>query len=264
VRRSLRRWVRRPDPNRDWERFGHDEPYLGVITHDSFLRERLSPEVLAAFFATGEQHVAEVVSMIEGELDPGFAPKRALELGCGVGRILVPLAERCEEVVGVDVSESMLREARRNLDQRGIRNVTLVRAGDSLAGVAGRFDWVHSYIVLQHIPPPRGNRLLERLLDLLAENGIGVVHLTFDSELPRRSQLIEWARRSLPGANTLWNRRHRLPSDAPWMQMYRYDLNRVFLLLQDKGCHRCVVRFSNHVGHRGVVLFFRKTALPGW
>jgi 2-polyprenyl-3-methyl-5-hydroxy-6-metoxy-1,4-benzoquinol methylase len=156
VRRSLSRWARRPDPGRDWERFGHDEPYVGVIPHDSLLRDRLSPEVLAAFFASGEQHVAEVVSVIEGELDPGFAPKRALELGCGVGRILVPLAERCEEVVGVDVSESMLREAGRNLDQRGIRNVSLVQAGDSLAEVTGRFDWIHSYIVLQHISPPGG------------------------------------------------------------------------------------------------------------
>jgi SAM-dependent methyltransferase len=264
VRRSLRRWVRRPDTDRDWERFGHEEPYLGVLTHDDFLREALSAEVLASFFATGEQHITEVVRVIESELDPGFVPKRALELGCGVGRILVPLAERCEEVVGVDVSESMLREARRNLDQRGIRNAILVRADDSLTEVSGPFDWVHSYIVLQHIPPPRGSRLLARLVDLLAENGIGVVHLTFDSELPRRSRLIEWARRSLPGANALWNRRHRLPADAPWMQMYRYDLNRVFRLLQDGGCHRCVVRFSAHHGHRGIVLFFRKAALPGW
>lgn len=41
------------------------------------------------------------------------APARVLDLGCGTGRTTVELAERGFDVVGVDVSESMVAEARR-------------------------------------------------------------------------------------------------------------------------------------------------------
>ena len=59
---------------------------------------------------------------------------------------------RAERVVGVDVSPSMLAEARRNCDARGARNVELL-AADRLGTLAPEFDLVHSFIVLQHIPP---------------------------------------------------------------------------------------------------------------
>lgn len=43
---------------------------------------------------------------------------RVLELGCGTGRVLVPLAEECSRIVGVDVSEAMLALCRRKLADR--------------------------------------------------------------------------------------------------------------------------------------------------
>ena len=261
---SLLSRVRRPDPDREWERFGREDPYFGVYSDDRFRSDRLDEEARADFFASGEMHIDAAMDLIQSDLDPGFAPRRALELGCGVGRLLVPLSQRCEEVVGVDISEPMVREARHNLAERGIQNVTVLRVDASLSGVAGPFDWVHSFIVLQHVPARRGMRLVQRLVDLLGEGGIGVLHLTFDSDLSRRSRLVRWARQSLPLVHTLWNRRYGLPGDAPWMEMNRYDLNRVFRQLQDEGCHRTVARFTNHFGHRGIVLFFKKEPQPGF
>ena len=54
-------------------------------------------------------------------------PGRVLDLGCGVGRSLIPLAQRGFEAVGVDLSEAMLNEARTNAEQVGVR-LHLVRA----------------------------------------------------------------------------------------------------------------------------------------
>jgi hypothetical protein len=48
------------------------------------------------------------------------------------------------------------------------------------------------------------------------------------------------------------------------MQMNRYDLNAIFRALQDGDCHDCHVRFTNHFGHRGLMIFFRKRALPSF
>ena len=43
-----------------------------------------------------------------------------LELGCGTGRISIPLAEAGHRVTGMDLSGAMLREARRKADERGM------------------------------------------------------------------------------------------------------------------------------------------------
>lgn len=56
---------------------------------------------------------------------------RILELGCGTGRVLVPLAEKCSHILGVDVSEAMLALCRRKLAERGLLSSSAeVRKGD--------------------------------------------------------------------------------------------------------------------------------------
>jgi len=48
-------------------------------------------------------------------------PGPVLDLGCGTGRILLPLAEAGVEVLGVDSSLHMLRLCRRKLEEAGLR-----------------------------------------------------------------------------------------------------------------------------------------------
>src|SRR5690606_15392790 len=64
------------------------------------------------FFATA----AEVLSSFDQELKRGTpaAPdsRRFLEIGCGPGRLLRPMSERCAEIHGVDVSDEMIARAR--------------------------------------------------------------------------------------------------------------------------------------------------------
>jgi ubiquinone/menaquinone biosynthesis C-methylase UbiE len=52
--------------------------------------------------------------MIRRHINPEFAPRKILDFGCGVGRSPVAFAAMAEEVVGLDVSPAMLREARAN------------------------------------------------------------------------------------------------------------------------------------------------------
>ena len=254
------------DSDRDWELLGRDDPYFGVYANRKFRRAELTSEALAEFFASGATHVEEVFAAIERHVRSGFRPRRALDFGCGVGRVLVPLAARAGEVVGFDVSDSMLREAEKNLAERAIRNVTLVRGDDSLAALTGTFDLVHSFVVFQHFAPERGEQLVRGLFSRLDDGGVGVLHFTYASDVALRSRLVAWGRRRLPLFHGLWNWRHGKSFDAPWMQMNGYDLNRLFGLLQELGAHRCHVRFTDHGGHRGVVVFFEKVAeasLPG-
>ena len=101
--------------DRDWELFGKTDPYYAVLTAPEF-HGQLSAAARAKFFGLGEEHIETMLSIIRERLDPAFAPRHALDFGCGVGRLLIPLGRRCDEVTGVDISSSMLAEARRNCD----------------------------------------------------------------------------------------------------------------------------------------------------
>src|SRR5712671_2277027 len=164
--------------DKDWERFGKTDPYFAVLTAPEF-HGQLSDTERTKFFASGASHIDTIFSIIRERLDSSFAPTRALDFGCGVGRLVLPLAERCGEVTGVDVSPSMLAEARRNCDAAGAKGVQLVLSDDNLSAVSGSFDFIHTYIVLQHIPVARGESLVRKLAAKLAPGGIAMFHAPY-------------------------------------------------------------------------------------
>ena len=72
-----------------------------------------------------------ILSNIHKHLDPGFQPINALDFGCGVGRLVIPLAKISTSAVGIDVSESMLAEARKNCELNSVHNIDLVKSDDA-------------------------------------------------------------------------------------------------------------------------------------
>ncbi len=71
--------------------------------------------------------------------------KRVLEVGCGTGLLLAPLAEVAESAVGIDLSEGMLAKAKE-------RGLTVKQASaTSLPFSDSSFDTVVSFKVLAHV-----------------------------------------------------------------------------------------------------------------
>jgi SAM-dependent methyltransferase len=227
-------------------------PTYAVLTEPRYHGE-LSKSDRAEFFRTGEENVTEMISIIRSRLDPAFAPARALDFGCGVGRVLIPLAARCREVTGVDVSPAMLEEARRNCDAAGAAHVRLIQSDDTLSAIKEKFDFIHSYIVLQHIPVSRGERLVRELAGRLAPDGVGVFHVVY-SHPPALAlrRFIYWARTRLPGAHWALNIARGRPARTPMMQANRYSVTRLLDILNSSGCPEVHVRFTNYDGYRGV------------
>lgn len=77
---------------------------------------------------------------------------RALEIGCGPGRLMKPLSGRFGEIHGVDVADEMIALARQRLADVPHAHLH-VTAGAGLPQFADEsFDFVYSYAVFQHIP----------------------------------------------------------------------------------------------------------------
>jgi 2-polyprenyl-3-methyl-5-hydroxy-6-metoxy-1,4-benzoquinol methylase len=218
------------DPDKQWDSFGRLDPFYGVWTADEFRRGNLTTEAIERFYASGEAHVERLLS----ELD--VRSHTALDFGCGTGRVLIPLARRFEHVVGVDVSPAMLAECRRACAERGVANVTL--AGEV---PDGRFDLVHSVMVLQHVPVRAGYRHVERLVAAVAPDGAIVLQLTLRARPPTR--LISWLTNA-PILSNLANVLHGRPWGYPSMQMNGYRLERVLGLLARRGCANSRITFA--------------------
>ena len=240
-----------------WEFYGETDPYFGVATVNRFKGENLDEASRGDFFRSGEIHIGRIWDEIESVFISDFRPKRAMDFGCGVGRLVVPMAARCAEMVGVDISDKMLVEARKNCDDRRIDNASFALSDEALSEVAGDFDLIHSFIVFQHINPKKGEKIFRRMTELLVENGVGVVHFSIN----HRAASAERFRFRLYRDHPIFYRLRMLlkSGDQPQLiPMYEYDLNRLFLILQENGCHKCAVRFSYH-GFDGVVILFQKT-----
>jgi SAM-dependent methyltransferase len=83
------------------------------------------------------------------------AAARVLDIGCGVGRWSRLLAARGADVTGVDISPTMIEEARRRAQREGVAERCRFHVRDiSALDVPGEFDLVLGVTVLQHILDP--------------------------------------------------------------------------------------------------------------
>ncbi|AIO66262.1 amino acid adenylation domain protein [Burkholderia oklahomensis] len=99
--------------------------------------------------------------------------RRVLEIGCGTGMLLLPLAASCERFVGLDFSAQAIARLRRVVARRGLDTVTLVeRAADELDGLARDFDTIIVNSVAQYFPDAAyALRVVDRALGHLAPGG---------------------------------------------------------------------------------------------
>ena len=240
-----------------WEEWGRRDPYFGVITDPKFRSVGMDERAKLEFFRSGESHVHGVLETIRKHLKPDFSPRTVLDFGCGVGRLLISFASVANEVVGVDVSPSMLHEARRNCDEHGVGNVQLLPSDDSLSALDGGFDLIHSCIVFQHIPVDRGRAIFDRLLRHLRPGGVCAVQLTYSKTRYAGTYGVP---PSLPPIELATQ-----PKDSsgdPEIQMNPYNLNEILFLMQCRGAQQFHVEFSDHGGELGVFLFFSLTGVP--
>jgi ubiquinone/menaquinone biosynthesis C-methylase UbiE len=254
--------------DREWEKWGRVDPYYGVLTDERFRSGNLTPEARVEFFESGRSHITAVMDSCRNYFGDSFAPRRVLDFGCGTGRLLIPLAEIAEQAVGIDVAESMLREAKKNCVEFGVDNVRLLTSVHDLAAGGEKFDLIHSFIVFQHIPVARGRRIFGELLDLLTDGGVGAIHFTYAKAAYAKNRGVEPRLRKIirrldvfPLARNL--KRSILKSGRrgdPDLQMNPYSLNELCFTLQAAGIREIHLEFTNHRGEWGVVLYFRRPA----
>lgn len=153
----------------DWDRRASvDARYWVAATQEADVEsyERSAQNDTEAFLAGLAPHLAP---RAEGAAYAGSL----LDLGCGIGRMTALLAPHFGEVVGVDVSEVMIREARALHAGVGEGLRFEVNSGADLGAFADQsFQVVCSYSVLAHLPPDVVEAYFCEVGRALAEGGV--------------------------------------------------------------------------------------------
>ena len=153
-----------------YDELGKSDPLYAALSFEFAKGKQWDPD---EFFARGQREIAVALDRVVSlglELNKG----RAMDFGCGVGRLTQALCGEFTEVVGIDISSSMI-EGARQYNQHGDRCSYRVNTTDDLAQLDDAcFDFVYSNIALQHIPPEASTRYIAEFFRILRPGAIAM------------------------------------------------------------------------------------------
>jgi ubiquinone/menaquinone biosynthesis C-methylase UbiE len=155
---------------KNWNALGEDDPLWVVLTDPAKKGGRWEP---AEFFNEGTREIESVLSDI-ARLGHRLQRGRALDFGCGVGRLSQALSAHFEAVHGVDISPSMLRHANRFNRFPGKCAYHLNSEDDLRLFPENHFDFVYSSITLQHIEPRFAKGYIRDFIRVVKPGGLVV------------------------------------------------------------------------------------------
>ncbi|GAC1474484.1 MAG: hypothetical protein PVSMB3_11680 [Candidatus Dormibacteraceae bacterium] len=156
-----------------WEHWGKTDPLWAILSDPGKENNQWD---LQKFLATGEVEIAALLARLD---ELGLAPPldRALDFGCGVGRLSQALAGRFEKVDGVDISSSMLERAQSINRFKERCSYHHNPQSDLRLFDDASFTFIYSNITLQHIPPAIGVGYISEFIRVLRGDGLAVFQL---------------------------------------------------------------------------------------
>jgi SAM-dependent methyltransferase len=166
---------------RDWTDLGQLDPLWAVWSTPEFRNGGGDPD---AFFRRGQEEIDELLGYVDALRSAPLPRGRALDFGCGAGRLTQALAARFDAAIGVDIAPSMVATARRLSDRSNC--AFELNPDPDLHRFADReFDLVCSLITLQHVSDPAAiERYIADLIRVTRTGGVTVFQLP--SHVPRR------------------------------------------------------------------------------
>lgn len=192
---------------RHWNAFGKTDPLWAIVAHPDKRFGKWKPD---DFFACGEEEIGRILRYVDSLAFP-LRRGRALDFGCGVGRLTQALGRRFRHCYGVDIAPSMIKLARkfdrpwpcflREAAQlwrtwlsgrqrwadcwagvtrmlKGRRVHFLVNESNDLTLFADNtFDFVYSSLVLQHMRPEYSKNYIKEFVRVLAPGGLAVFQI---------------------------------------------------------------------------------------
>jgi len=223
----------------NWQRFAREDPLWAILAAADKKGGRWN---LDEFLATGRAEIRRTLDEVK-DLHLSLEPGRALDFGCGVGRLTHALAEHFAEVNGVDIAPAMVERARALHEGLGNCRFIVNERQDLSIFADATFDFVYSNITLQHMEPHHARAFVREFVRVLRPGGIMVFQLA-----GRPRSLRVWVvSRAMPAV--LRRRYFRWRNNGgPYMEMHGADPGRVGAHLEACGARVVRVRADDAAG----------------
>lgn len=230
---------------KDWDALGREDPLWAILTDES---RRCGKWDLEEFFATGREEIQRALDHVAA-LGVTLKCERALDFGCGVGRLTRALAAHFTAVDGVDAAPSMIEQARALGRDIGECHYLLNEADNLQILPSEHYDFIYSAITLQHLAPALIESYLGELARVLAPGGVLLFQLP--SEPVRGSALRHRIKALLPAPMMRWLNTLRHGARGR-MEMHGLRREVVERLLAGAGCRMIDVQPDRSAGESWV------------
>jgi 2-polyprenyl-3-methyl-5-hydroxy-6-metoxy-1,4-benzoquinol methylase len=133
-----------------------------------------SPSGTLPFFEETEAYRFEKLDYLARVVDfDGYAGRRLLDLGCGIGNDTARFARGGAEVTGIDLAPRAIELASRNFELRELPGRFAVMNGEALDFADASFDVVYCHTVLHFTPQPR--RMIHEIHRVLRPGGAAIL-----------------------------------------------------------------------------------------
>ena len=154
-----------------WDQAAREDAMFNIVTFADKANGRWTPE---EFFAHGRAEIDAAISRL-ADVNLKLTFGRALDFGCGVGRLTQSLAWYFRRVDGVDVSEEMIFRAK--LLNKHPRRVEYWPSRKTLPFREDTFDFVYTMITLQHMPKELQRGYVREFFRVLKPGGVAMFEI---------------------------------------------------------------------------------------
>jgi 2-polyprenyl-3-methyl-5-hydroxy-6-metoxy-1,4-benzoquinol methylase len=179
--------MRLKDLQKNWDTFGRIDPLWSILADPL---KKGNKWKLYEFFKTGEKAVSSIMDYIKS-IKIDLNKEKALDFGCGIGRLTQALANYFDQVYGIDIAPSMIRLANKYNKYRNICQYLLNERADLALFSADTFDFIYSVLTLQHMEPklrilkPNGLIVFQLLSEPNPKNSLQRLKYFIKSKLPK-------------------------------------------------------------------------------
>lgn len=210
-----------------WDEFGERDPLWAILTDPE---KRSNLWEIDEFFASGRTEVDLLMDLLQS-VGMGKSGGRALDFGCGVGRLTQALCNHYSEVHGVDIASSMIEFAEKYNKYPGKCKYHIHKEADLGLFEDNYFDLVLSLLTLQHIRPKIARRYIKEFLRVSRPGGTLVFQLPRSPDYRHAERLRTRMALALPYSFTKLYLRIKL-KNTPLMEMHHIRRESVESLLR--------------------------------
>ena len=214
-----------------WDAFGRTDPLFAILTLAGKEGNQWNTD---EFFASGRREIGDLMNYVES-LSAPVPRKKALDFGCGVGRLTQSLGDHFSEVCGLDIAPSMIQLANK-YNRHGDKCRYYLNQDDGLKAFDdGDFDLIYSNITLQHMAPRYAQNYIQEFLRILSPKGLLVFQLPDAPATVQERTLRQLIKSVTPNALLTAYRKLRYGGLKPVMQMYGVNKRQIVNLLEVSG-----------------------------